>query len=73
VVADAGLELADLYSLNLLGVPGWWLNRFRRSPQIGRTSLRAYEALLHIWRPIERRWRPPWGLSLVAHARKPPE
>jgi SAM-dependent methyltransferase len=71
VVAEARLEIEDLYSFNLLGVPGWWLNRFRRSPGISRTSLRAYEALLQLWQPIERRRRPPWGLSLIAHARKP--
>ncbi len=71
LVVDAGLEMEDLYSFNLLGVPGWWLNRFRRSPRISRTSLRAYEALLQLWQPIERRHRPPWGLSLIAHARKP--
>lgn len=71
VVAQADLEIEDLYSFNLLGVPGWWLNRFRRSPNISRNSLRAYEALLRVWQPIERRRRPPWGLSLIAHARKP--
>ncbi len=71
VVAGAGLEIVDLYSFNLLGVPGWWVNRLRRSPQISRRSLLAYEALLRVWQPIERRRRPPWGLSLIAHARKP--
>ena len=71
VVSDAGLELNELYSFNLLGIPGWWLNRFRRSPQISRTSLRAYEALLRLWQPVESRQRLPWGLSLIAHARKP--
>jgi SAM-dependent methyltransferase len=70
VVCGAGLEVTDLYSFNLLGVPGWWVNRFRRSPGISRTSLRAYEALLRVWQPVERRHRPPWGLSLIAHARK---
>jgi len=73
VVDDAGLVLTDLYSFNLLGVPGWWVNRLRSKPGISRSSLRAYEALLGLWQPIERRWRPPWGLSLVAHARKPGE
>jgi SAM-dependent methyltransferase len=70
VVGDAGLVLDDLYSFNLLGVPGWWLNGHRRLPGISRLSLRAYEALLKLWEPIERRCRPPYGLSLVAHARK---
>jgi SAM-dependent methyltransferase len=73
VVTEAGLELDELYSFNLLGVPGWWINRFRSSPQISSTSLRAYEALLRLWQPIERRYRPPWGLSLIAQARKPAE
>ena len=71
LVGDAGLKIDDLYSFNLLGVPGWWLNSFRRSPQISRTSLRTYEALLRLWQPLERRHRLPWGLSLIVHARKP--
>jgi SAM-dependent methyltransferase len=71
LVIEAGLEIEDLYSFNLLGVPGWWLNRFRGSPRISRNSLRAYEALLALWQPIEQRRRPPWGLSLIAQARKP--
>lgn len=71
VVTGAGLQIDQLYSFNMLGVPGWWLNRFRRSPQISRNALRAYELLLRGWQPIERRWRPPWGLSLIAQAHKP--
>jgi SAM-dependent methyltransferase len=71
VVDDAGLVLDDLYSFNLLGIPGWWLNGLRRSPRISHVSLRAYGALLRLWQPIERRYRPPFGLSLVMHARKP--
>jgi SAM-dependent methyltransferase len=71
LVADAGLELEALYSFNLLGVPGWWVNRLRTTPGISHNSLRAYEALLRVWQPIERRYRPPWGLSLIAHAHKP--
>jgi SAM-dependent methyltransferase len=71
VVSEAGLQIEELYSFNLLGVPGWWVNRFRSTPSISRSSLRAYEALLRVWQPIERRWRPPWGLSLIAHTRKP--
>lgn len=70
VLTDAGLTIEDLYSFNLLGVPGWWLNGWRRSPRIGEGALRVYEALLRLWQPIERRHRPRWGLSLVAHARK---
>ncbi len=71
VVAGAGLAVDEIYSFNLLGVPGWWVNGKRRSPEIGKTALRAYEALLRLWQPIERMRRPPFGLSLVAQAHKP--
>ena len=71
IVADAGLELEALYSFNLLGVAGWWASSLRSAPALTPASLRAYEGLLRIWRPIERRVRPPWGLSLIAHARRP--
>ena len=72
LVDDAGLELADLYSFNLLGVPGWWVTGKRAEPSISSRALAAYEVLLRLWRPIERRVRPPVGLSLVAHAQRPP-
>ena len=71
LVDGAGLELDELYSFNLLGVPGWWLQGFRQSPGIDTRSLRFYEALLRAWKPIERRVRPPWGLSLIAQASRP--
>jgi SAM-dependent methyltransferase len=71
LVDGAGLELDELYSFNLLGVPGWWLKGFRQSPGIDTRSLRTYEALLRAWKPIERRVRLPWGLSLIAHATRP--
>ncbi|MDQ6750273.1 MAG: class I SAM-dependent methyltransferase [Actinomycetota bacterium] len=69
IVGGAGLELSALYSFNLLGVPGWWVNSLRSAPGITPGSLRAYEALVRAWAPIERRVRLPWGLSLIAHAR----
>ncbi len=71
IVADAGLDLDALYSFNLLGVAGWLVNSLRSAPSLTPASLRAYEALVRLWRPIERRARPPWGLSLIAHARRP--
>lgn len=71
LVADAGLELDDLYSFNLLGIPGWWANGLRRSPGIDTRSLRTYETVLRAWKPIERRVRFPWGLSLIAQASRP--
>lgn len=70
-VLGAGLELDDLYSFNALGIPGWWVqNRRGPSAEISSGSLKAYEMLLKAWKPIERRWRPPTGLSVVARAHK---
>jgi SAM-dependent methyltransferase len=68
----AGLEVDDLYSFNALGIPGWWVqNRRGSDAEISSGSLQAYEALLRLWKPIEKRWRPPVGLSVIARARKP--
>jgi SAM-dependent methyltransferase len=71
VVAAAGLEVDELYSFNLLGVAGWVVKNRRGAGRIGPGALRAYEALVALWRPVERRLRPPAGLSLIAHAHKP--
>jgi SAM-dependent methyltransferase len=71
LVADAGLRLDDLYSFNLLGVPGWVVKNRLSEPSLDGGSLRVYEALLKLWRPLEDRVRPPWGLSLIALARAP--
>lgn len=71
-ILDAGLELDDLYWFNALGIPGWWVqNRRGTSAELSSGSLKAYEMLLRAWKPIERRWRPPSGLSVIARARKP--
>jgi SAM-dependent methyltransferase len=70
-ILGAGLMLDDLYSFNALGIPGWWVqNRRGEDAELSSRSLQAYEMLLRGWKPIERRWRPPAGLSVVARARK---
>ena len=71
LLEDAGLEVRSLYSFNLLGVAGWLVKRRQREPRLDAPSLRAYEALVRFWRPLEERRRPPVGLSLVATAVKP--
>jgi SAM-dependent methyltransferase len=70
VVTAADLEVEDLYSFNLLGIPGWWVSNRRGKENITPASIRAYEALLKVWRPIERRTKPRWGLSLIVRARR---
>jgi SAM-dependent methyltransferase len=70
LVEDAGLRLLDLYPFNTLGIPGWWAKNRTGAHSLGTRSLAVYEALLPLWRPLERRLRPPWGLSLVARAER---
>ena len=71
VVTGAGLQLERLYSFNLLGVAGWWAKNRLGDGAISAGSLRAYEALLKLWRPVEDRLEPPVGLSLIARASRP--
>lgn len=67
---DADLQLTSLYAFNALGIPGWWLKNRIAARSLGRGPLAAYEVLLAIWRPLEQRLSPEWGLSLVAHAER---
>ncbi len=71
VLEGSGLVVEDLHSFNLLGIPGWWVKNRVGSPGVDARSLRVYERLLRVWRPIEERLRPSVGLSVVAVARKP--
>lgn len=71
LIRDAGAELTSLRSFNALGVPGWWIAGHTELLDISERSLRAYEALVRFWRPVEDRLRPPLGISLVARARRP--
>jgi SAM-dependent methyltransferase len=70
VVEAAGLHVEDLYSFNALGMLGWIVNMRRRAPEIDPRSLKVYEMLLPPFRALERRRRPPVGLSLIVRARR---
>jgi SAM-dependent methyltransferase len=67
---DAGLKTERLYAFNALGIIGWMVQNRRAEPRVSPTSLRAYEAILRVWGPLERRLRLPFGLSVIAHARR---
>jgi 2-polyprenyl-3-methyl-5-hydroxy-6-metoxy-1,4-benzoquinol methylase len=71
VIEAAGLEVFDLHPFNALGTAGWWFKNRTGSAEIGPLALRTYDAAVVPLRAIERRVKPPFGLSLVAHARKP--
>ena len=68
ITTGAGLTVERLFSFNALGVLGWWARGRTGARGIGSSSLRAYEALLALWRPVERRITLPAGLSLIVHA-----
>jgi SAM-dependent methyltransferase len=68
---SAGLRVTALYPFNALGIPGWWFRTLTGGTALGRRSLAAYDRLLILWRPLEKRLRLPWGLSLVLHAERP--
>jgi hypothetical protein len=70
LLTDAGLEIDRMYAFNALGMIGWLVQNRRAAPRISSNSLRAYEAILRVWGPIERRLRLPFGLSVIAHARR---
>jgi SAM-dependent methyltransferase len=70
VVEGSGLEIEEIYSFNALGIPGWWVQGRLRDPQLSDRALAVYELLLRVWRPVEDRFRPPAGLSLIVRARK---
>jgi SAM-dependent methyltransferase len=69
--ASAGAEVTDLRSFNLLGVPGWIVAGRTGLIDVSDRSLRVFEALARVARPVEDALRPPLGLSLVARGRKP--
>lgn len=70
MLAASDLEVVSVYRFNALGVAGWLAKRWQREPRLDATSLRVYEGLLSLYRPLESRVRVPLGLSLIAHARR---
>jgi SAM-dependent methyltransferase len=68
----AGLDVAELRPFNALGIAGWWTKNRRPGTNLDQRSLRAYEALVRIWRPVEQALPIPWGLSLIAHGVRRP-
>jgi SAM-dependent methyltransferase len=71
IVTAAGLRVESLYSFNLLGVLGWLVKRRQTQPSLDPGSIRAYEAIVRFWRPLEQRVRPPAGLSLIVRGVRP--
>lgn len=72
LLSEAGLVLdAGPRYVNVLGLPGWWLNgRLLRRRTLDPRQVRLFERLVPLL-GLERRWSPPVGLGVVAIARRP--
>ena len=68
-LTDAGFRIESLRWLNMLGIPGWWLNvRIFRRDRLPSFQMGVYNLLSRVALPIENAIGPPVGLSLVAVA-----
>jgi len=68
---DLGYEIEEFFTLNKIGVLGWWYRgKVAKQQAIGRFGLKAFNVLVPIFKLIDPLL--PWkGLSLVIVARKP--
>jgi glycosyltransferase involved in cell wall biosynthesis len=68
---NVGYEVEELFTLNKVGVLGWWYRgKVAKQQVIGRFGLKAFNVLVPIFKLIDPLL--PWkGLSLVIVARKP--
>ena len=70
---DLGYEVEELFTLNKIGVLGWWWRgKVAKQKAIGRVGLKAFNVMVPLFRLLDPIL--PWkGLSLVLVARKPEE
>jgi SAM-dependent methyltransferase len=74
VIESNGFRLDSLEWLNLLGVPGWFLNsRILRRRSVPGLQVRLYDRLAPLLARLESTLRLPVGMSLLAVARAVPE
>jgi SAM-dependent methyltransferase len=71
VLVSAGLSVERLYRFNFVGAAGWFVQyRVLRQKIHQQGHFRVMTAILPALRAVESRVKPPFGLSLVAVARK---
>ena len=65
------LEALDLYHLNMPGGIGWFVkSRLLKVRSYGASNFKLMNGILPVVRFVERRLRPPFGLSLVMVLKK---
>jgi SAM-dependent methyltransferase len=72
-LADAGYEVQTVSYVNAVGAVAWLvLARFLRRTPTGGAPVRVFDKyFVPVLRPLERRWSPPFGQSVVAIAVSP--
>lgn len=71
LLGEVGLALVKLKYLNALGALGWYVNgRIRRQQTPPANQLRLFNKLVPLVQRMERAAPPPFGISLLAVARK---
>jgi 2-polyprenyl-3-methyl-5-hydroxy-6-metoxy-1,4-benzoquinol methylase len=69
---ESGFVLENIYYMNVLGILGWFINgRVLKRRLVSTSQYSFYDRLVPLLAWAERVVRPPFGLSLVAVARKP--
>lgn len=71
LMRGAGLEVTEIHYVNLVGLAGWLLNgRVLRRTTLSNEQTKLFDLAVPIIRRLET-LRPPIGLGLICHARKP--
>lgn len=72
LIEKTGYQLLRMKYFNLFGIPGWWFcGKILKRPILPAGGLGLYEKWMPLIRRIEEWSGPPFGLSLIAIARKP--
>jgi hypothetical protein len=72
LLEGSGFRVERLEPMNLLGVPGWFVNgRILKRRAVPPVQLRMYDLLAPLLAALEDRLHPPAGMSLLAVARLP--
>lgn len=71
LLSSVGFELDDLFFVNALSTPGWYLNgRVLKRTAVPGFQARVADRLVPLYR-LERKLKLPFGLSLIAVGRRP--
>jgi glycosyltransferase involved in cell wall biosynthesis/phospholipid N-methyltransferase len=71
LLTEVGFEIDGLFHVNATSIPGWYLNgRVLRRESVPGVQARLADRLVPLYR-LERRLKLPFGLSVIAFARRP--